>query len=137
MKHLCALLTTTLEEDLLEYSSVRAQDFCKVLINKYNEYGGGWGRRNMSSSSSGKGKKSHRSWRSRTSSTESSCGGSFASEQKIYYMEKLKFTVRDNISYLIANNGWEWHTDMRSPGDCDKCGGRHWEWVCGKCMSKK
>ena len=39
MEDRCALLTTALEDELLEDPSVPAQDLWKLLINKYNEYG--------------------------------------------------------------------------------------------------
>ena len=98
MEDLCALLTTAVEEELLEDPSVPAQDLWKLLINKYNEYGkryrkgrgSGRGlsssrpknRRHRSSSSSRKGKKSRRSLKSRSSSTENSSGGSSESEEE-------------------------------------------------------
>ena len=143
MEDVCALLTTALEEELLEDPSVPAQDPWKLVINKYKEYGkryrkgrgSGRGRsssrpksrRNRSSSSARRGKKSQRSRRSRSSSTESSFGDSSGSKDETYYRGKFKFkfTVRDGIEYLITNNGREGHTDKRPPGDCDKCGGRH------------
>ena len=147
------MLTKALEEELLEDPFVPAQDLWKLLITKYNEYGKKYrkgrgsrygrspcrpkSRRHRSSSSSHKGKKSHRSRRSRSSSTESSSEGSCASGDETYYRGNFKFTVRDGIEYLVANNGREWSTDKRPPGDCDKCGGRHWEWLCGKAKSKK
>ena len=153
MEDQCALLTTTLEEERLEDPSVPAQDLWKLLISKYNEYGkryrkgrgSGRGRsssrpksrHNRSSSLSRKGKTSQRSRRSRSSSMEKSSGDSSGSEDETYYRGKCKFVVRDGIEYLIANNGWEWRTDKRPPRDCDKCGGHHWEWLCGKVKSKK
>ena len=45
--------------------------------------------------------------------------------------------MRDGIQYLVVNNCREWRTDKRPPGDCDKCGGRHCEWLCGKAKSIK
>ena len=67
---------------------------------------------------------------------EDTSSGSESGEET-YYMGKFKFIVRDGTEFLIANNGREWRTDKRPPGDCDKCGGRHWEWLCGKGKSKK
>ena len=145
MGDLCALLTKALEEELLEDPSVPAHDLWKLLITRYNGYGKKYrkgigsrygrspsrpkSRRHRSSSSSHKGRKSHRSRRSSSSPTESSSGGSSESGDETYYRGKFKFTVRDG--------GWEWRTDKRPPGDCDKCGGHHWEWLCGKAKLKK
>ena len=141
MDDLCKLPTKALDEELPEDPSVPAQDLWKLLINKYNEYdkryhkGRGPRRRrsssrpksqqHRSSSSSHKGKKSRRSRRSRSSSTESSSGSGSDSGEETYYRGKFKFTVRDGVEFLIANNGREWRTDKRPPGDCIKCGGRH------------
>ena len=153
MEDLCALLTKAVEEELLEDPSVPAQDLWKLLINKYNEYGKRYpkgrgsrssrssfrpkSRRHRSSSLSHKGKKSRKSRRSRSSSTESSSRSGFESGVETYYRGRFKFAVRDGVEFLIANNGREWCTDKKPPGDCNKCGGRHWEWLCGKGKSKK
>ena len=128
-------------------------DLWRLLITKYQDYekryhkGRGHrrrrstsrhkARRNRSSSSSHKGKKSRKPRRSRSSSTENSSASGSESDEETYYRGKFKFIVRDGTEFLIANNGREWRTDKRPPGDCDKCGGRHWEWLCGKGKSRK
>ena len=42
--------------------------------------------------------------------------------EETYYGRKFKFIVRDGVEFLISNNGCEWRTDKRPPGDCDRCG---------------
>ena len=149
----CQLLTKAVDEEILEDPSVPVNDLWRLLITKYQEYekryhkGRGHrrrrstsrhkARRNRSSSSSHKGKKSRKPRRSRSSSTESSSASGSESDEETYYRGKFKFVVRDGTEFLIANNGREWRTDKHPPGDGDKCGGRHWEWLCGKGKSKK
>ena len=153
MTDLCQLLTKALDEELLEDSSVPVNDLWRLLITKYQEYEKSYhkgrghrrrrstsrhkARRNRSSSSSHKGKKSRKPRRSRSSSTESSSASGSESDEETYYRGKFKFIARDGNVFLIANNGREWRTDKRPPGDCDKCGGRHGEWLCGKGKSKQ
>ena len=125
-------------------SAVPAVDLWRLVTrcqHKYTKkykrarYGGGEkgrgkeksGRRK--SSPKGKGKKHKKSRRRSHTSTSGSSSGS-SSGPEYFWRGKHKFIVRNGVEFYVASNGREWRNDRPPPGDCDICGGRHWEWNC-------
>ena len=147
MHELADLIKRALESDM-DDPGVSVADLSKLLTTTHRAYSKKYGRyRNSPSkgsskrssgrsrrSSSKRGKSSRRRARSESSSVGSrspSRDGSL-SDSEFYWRGKYKFLQRDGIEYLGTAGGREFRTDRKPPGECDRCGGRHWEWLCKK-----
>ena len=148
MHELAGLIKRAGESDILDDRGVNVVDLWRLLTTTHQAYSKKYGRyRNSPSkgsskrssgrsrrSSSKRGKSSRRRARSGSSSSGSrspSRDGS-SSDSEFYWRGKYKFLQRDGIEYLVMAGGREFRTDRRPPGECDRCGGRHWEWLCKK-----
>ena len=148
MHELADLIKRAVESDILDDRGVSVADLWKLLTTTHRAYSKKYGKyRNSPSkgsskrssgrsgrSSSKRGKSSRRRARSGSSSSGSrspSQDGS-SSDSEFYWRGKYKILQRDGIKYLVTAGGREFRTDRRPPGECDRCGGRHWEWLCKK-----
>ena len=87
--------------------------------------------RRRSHSSKGKSRRTKSRSRSRSASSVSVSRLSGSdSEMEYYYRGKFRFCEVDGIEYVVSTSGKRRRTDRPLPGDCDHCGGRHWEWKC-------
>ena len=147
MQELADLIKRAAESDILDDPRVRVADLWRLLTTTHRAYSKKYGRYRSSLSkgssklssgksrhSSEKGKSSRRRTKSGSSSSVSrtpSRDGS-SSDSEFYWRGEYKFLLRDGIEYLVTAGGREFRTDRRSLGECDRCGGRHWEWLCKK-----
>ena len=141
------LIKRAVDSDGLDDPGVSVADLWKLLTTTHRAGSKKYGRYRNSPSkgpskrssgrsrrSSRRGKSSRRRTKSGSSSSESRLplrDGS-SSDSEFYWRGKYEFLQRDGIEYLVTAGGREFRTDRRPPGECDRCGGRHWEWLCKK-----
>ena len=143
MHELADLINKEVAEDILDSPAVPVAHLWKLLVTTHHAYAKKYGRYKKSPSRSSKrrshksrsrsSKKRHASRRRRKGSSTSesgSSGSSSSSEEEFYWRGKYKFIMRDGVEFLVTSAGREFRTDRRPPGECDRCGGRHWEWLC-------
>ena len=148
------MVSSAVEENILDDPPVvQASDIWALVVKaqkqyerKYATFGNGSKtskkkRRSKSRSPrrsrSGRGRR-HRHSRSRSRSNSRSARSESAgssgddTEVEYYYRGKFRFCEIDGIEYVVSASGKRWRTDRPPPGDCDFCGGRHWEWKCSR-----
>ena len=148
MHELAGLIKRAVESDILDDPGVNVADLWRLLTTTHRAYSQKYGRYRNSPS---KGSSKRSSGRSRRSSSKrgkssrrrawsgSSSSGSpspsrdgSSSDSEFYWRGKYKFLQRDGIEYLVTVGGREFRTNRKPPGECDRRGGRHWEWLCKK-----
>ena len=130
-----------------EEPAIQAMEVCvrahakyerKYHKNKEGESSGKYHRgksRRSRSRSRGRKRGSSRRRRSPSNSSRSGRSSDDGSDGEVFYRGKWKFQIVDGVEYVITKNK-RWRTDQAPPGDCDHCGGRHWEWLCPKKVRK-
>ena len=87
--------------------------------------------RRRSHSPNGKSRRTGSRSRSRLAlSVSGSRSSGSGSEVECYYRGKFRFCGVDGIEYVVSASRKRWRTHRPPPGDCEHCGGRHWEWKC-------
>ena len=148
MHELAGLIKRAVESDIVDDPGVNVVDLWRLLTTTHRAYSKKYGRyrnspsKGSSKRSSGKSRRSsskrgkssrRRAWSGSSSSgSRSPSRDGSPSDSEFYWRGKYKFLRRDGIEYLVTAGGREFRTDRRPPGECDRCGGRHWEWLCKK-----
>ena len=148
------MVSNAVEENILDDPPViQASDIWALVVKAQKQYERKYARFGKGSKSSKKKRRSksrsprrsrsdrgrrHRRFRSRSRSrsrsarSESAGSSGDDTEVEYYYRGKFRFCEIDGIEYVVSASGKRWRTDRPPPGDCDFCGGRHWEWKCSR-----